>query len=141
MKKYPVYNEDDIRSMVNEDTVPLIYSTRQGLSFDLFDTILYYLPIKFAEWSKFLHLSERTMQRYKKENKPFEAIYAEKILDIALVYQNGEEVFGSKTNFDVWMNTQSISLGGSKPKDLLDNTFGINLIKDELVRIEQGVIS
>ena len=99
------------------------------------------MPIKFAEWSKYLHLSDRTMQRYKKENKHFEALYAEKILEIALLYQNGKSVFGSQQVFDQWMDSENIALGGSKPKSLLDSNFGIQLIKDVLIRIEQGVIS
>lgn len=141
MKEYPILEDIELNSMVNEGTLPLIYTTRQGISFELFDKILSYLPIKFNEWSNFLHLSQRTMQRYKKEKKHFDAIYAERILEIMLVYKSGEEVFGNKASFDQWMNIKNISLGGVKPRTLLDSTFGIAMIKDELIRIEQGVIS
>ena len=140
MKKYePKENFNSM--MVKEEAIPLIYTTRQGISFDYFRQILNYIPIKLAEWSKFLNLSERTMQRYKKENKRFESIYAEKILEITLLYQAGEEAFGSKDRFDQWMSIENTALGGVKPKSLLDSTFGINLIKDELIRLEHGVIS
>ncbi len=138
---YPKPTDDDFKLMVNEEAVALIYATRQGVTFDFFSQILNYLPIKFSEWSKFLHLSDRTMQRYKKEKKQFEALYAEKILEIALLYQNGQDVFSSKEFFDRWMNTENIALGGGKPKSLLDSNFGISLIKDELIRLEHGVVS
>lgn len=140
MKKYE--HKVDLESMmVKEEAIPLIYATRQGISFDYFLQILNYIPLKIAEWAKFLNLSERTMQRYKKENKRFESIYAEKILEITLLYQAGEKVFGSRIRFDEWMNIENTALGGIKPKSLLDSTFGINLIKDELIRLEHGVIS
>ncbi|MCF8364606.1 MAG: MbcA/ParS/Xre antitoxin family protein [Bacteroidales bacterium] len=137
---YPI-PQDETDWIVNEEAVSLILSTRQGLSFDFFTDVLKYLPIKFTEWSKFLHLSDRTMQRYKKEKKSFDAPYSEKILEITLLYQNGAAVFGSKAIFNEWMNSDNTALGGSKPKALLDSTFGIHLIKDEIIRIEQGIIS
>ena len=42
---------------------------------------------------------------------------------------------------NTWLETKNIMLGGVKPKDLLDNTFGISLVKDELTRIEYGVLA
>jgi putative toxin-antitoxin system antitoxin component (TIGR02293 family) len=141
MKKYEIPDSNPESFMVNEEAVSLIYATRQGLSFDYFNKILSYIPLKISEWSKYLNLSERTMQRYKKEHKHFDSIYAEKILEITLLYQNGEEVFGSSELFNQWMNIENVALGGVKPKSLLDSTFGINLIKDELTRLEQGVVS
>lgn len=41
--------------------------------------------------------------------------------------------------FNNWINTDNLSFGGSKPKDLLENTFGIRMIEDELIRIEHGL--
>lgn len=140
MKKYGL-TENRESMMIREEAIPLIYTTRQGISFDYFRQILNFIPLKLAEWAKFLNLSERTMQRYKKENKRFDSIYAEKILEITLLYQSGEEAFGSGSRFDQWMNIENTALGGVKPKSLLDSTFGINLIKDELIRLEHGVIS
>ena len=39
------------------------------------------------------------------------------------------------------METISVPLGGVKPKELLDTTYGINLITDELIRIEHGIFA
>ena len=50
-------------------------------------------------------------------------------------------MFEDKANFDSWLDTKSIGLGGIKPKDLFDTTFGINLVCDELTRIEHGVLA
>lgn len=93
------------------------------------------------EWAGFLHLSERTLQRHKKDKAVFDAASSEKILEILLLYRYGVQVFGESGKFDLWLRTRNLALGGIKPKDLLDNSFGINLLKDELYRIEQGVLS
>jgi len=93
------------------------------------------------DWSRFLHITDRTMQRYKKEMKSFDTIQSEKILQITLLYKKGIDVFGDKTKFDTWLISNNIALGNIKPKDLLDNAFGINLLNDELIRIEHGVLA
>lgn len=119
----------------------LIKSIRNGINYSFFNNVFHSSPFSFNEWSHYLNLSERTLQRYKKENKPFQASSAERILEIMLLYKYGLVVFEDKDNFDGWLDSKSIALGGTKPKDLLDTTFGISLLRDELTRIEHGVLA
>ncbi len=128
-------------SFDDKDSLFLIKAIREGLDYSFFDNLLKSIPFSFVERSHYLNLSERTLQRYKKEKKPFQASYAERILEIRLLYKYGVEVFEDDGNFDIWLNTKSIALGGVKPKDLLDTTFGVNLVRDELARIEHGVLA
>jgi putative toxin-antitoxin system antitoxin component (TIGR02293 family) len=86
-------------------------------------------------------LSERTIQRYKVENRTFDPLQSEKIIEIALFYNKGVEVFGTSVQFNSWLETNNLALGNIKPKMLLDNTFGISMLKDELIRIEHGVLA
>ena len=81
------------------------------------------------------------MQRYTKERKDFDPIQSEKILEVALVYKYGVEVFGNKEKFDIWLGAKNVALGNVAPKSLLDTTFGIGLLKDELTRIEHGILA
>lgn len=129
------------RSVDDRGSLFLIKAIREGIGYSFFNDMLKYIPFSFDEWSHYLNLSERTLQRYKKENKPFQASFAERIIEIKLLYQYGVEVFEDNGNFDIWLNSKSIALGGVKPKDLLDTTFGINLVRDELTRIEYGVLA
>ena len=41
----------------------------------------------------------------------------------------------------IWLDAENIALGGVKPKSLLDSTFGIEIVKDELTRIEHGILA
>ncbi|RYY06485.1 MAG: DUF2384 domain-containing protein [Sphingobacteriaceae bacterium] len=127
--------------MDDNSSIFLIKTIREGISYSFFDSMLQYLPFSFQEWSQYLNLSERNLQRYKKENKPFQANFAERILEIKLLYNQGIEVFEVYENLNTWLNTKSIALGDVKPKDLFDTTFGINLVRDELIRIEHGVLA
>ena len=123
-----------------DDTIALINLTRKGVAYQLFNSIVGAGSFTMKDWSLFLHISERTLQRYKKEEKLFEPIHSERILEIAQIQKRGVEIFSNLENFNQWMNTKSIALGGIKPKELLDNSFGILMLNDELTRIEHGIL-
>lgn len=143
MEKKSTFNEATVtyQSLGNRSILSLINTVRQGISFSAFMHLVNKSPFNVNEWASFLHLSDRTMQRYKKEEKTFDPIHTEKILEITLLYKKGVEVFGDTERFDAWLNSNNIALGNVKPKDLLDNTFGISFLKDELGRIEYGVLA
>ena len=77
----------------------------------------------------------------KREKRTLDSIQSEKFLEIALLCNKGTEVFGKAEKFNSWLETENLALGKIKPKMLFDNTFGINLLKDELTRIEYGVLA
>lgn len=129
------------KSLENKDIFMLIKSTREGVEYDTFDKLSDSFPINNSDWSKILNVSERTMQRYKKEKKRFDSIHSERLLLIELLLKKGIEVFSNTDNFIKWLNSENIALGGVKPMNMLDNSFGVNMIKDELVRIEHGVLA
>lgn len=128
-------------SIDDRNIFSLIDIVRQGIKFPAFVNFVNNSPFSLQEWSNFLHVSDRTMQRYKKEKHTFDTPQSEKIVQIALLYRMGIDVFGSKEKFDVWLETENLALGKVKPKQLFDNTFGISLLQDELTRIEHGVLA
>ena len=81
------------------------------------------------------------MQRYKKEEATFDVIHSERIIHLTLLFKYGIEVFGTKEKFKSWLETDILALGNIKPNQLLDNSFGIDLVKDELGRIEHGILA
>ncbi len=128
-------------SIDDRDIYSLIEMVRQGIKFSSFTSLVSRSPFNLSEWSNFLHLSDRTMQRYKKEKTTFGNIHSEKILQLTLLFKFGTEVFGDKQRFNSWLDTDNVALGKIKPKELLDNSFGIEMIKDELTRIEHGILA
>lgn len=128
-------------SINNRNVIIIIEAVRNGITFSIFYGFAKKTPFSLNEWSGFLHMSERTMQRHKREKKTFDPIYSEKILQISLLYNLGIDVFGDNEKFNTWLEANNIALGGIKPKQLLDNSFGIGLLKDELQRIEHGILA
>jgi putative toxin-antitoxin system antitoxin component (TIGR02293 family) len=123
------------------DNVELIKLTRNGIQYELFEDIMNANSYTLKQWSRFLPITERTIQRYKKEKKKFEPIQSERILEIAKLQQKGEAVFGSSLHVNEWMNSIIVALGNIKHVELLDNGFGIEMLMDELGRIEHGVLA
>jgi putative toxin-antitoxin system antitoxin component (TIGR02293 family) len=127
--------------IADNDIVSLINTVRNGINFSSFLSIAESSNFNLHEWSTILHLSDRTIQRYKKENITFEPLQSEKILQVALIFQKGQEVFGDAEKFNIWLDAKNQALGKVKPKELLDNTFGIKMIEDELTKIEYGILA
>jgi len=128
-------------SLDDRDIFRLIDAIRAGINFPVFNSIAKQCSFTLNEWSGFLHLSERTIQRYQKELKTFDPLSSEKILEILLLSRLGIEVFGNSEKFTSWLEAKNIVLGSKKPKEFLDNTFGIGLLKDELTRIQHGILA
>ncbi len=87
-----------------------------------------------------LHITERTLQRKKDLDLINESI-SEHIIQIAEVYSQGNDVFDTIEDFQVWINASNTALGNKKPIELLSSRYGAQLVLDELGRIEYGVFS
>jgi putative toxin-antitoxin system antitoxin component (TIGR02293 family) len=125
----------------DNNVLAIIELVRQGISYKDFNKIADDTPFTLTEWANYLQLSERTLQRNQKEKKSFQPIQSERIVELSMLYHYGVEVFGDKKNFNTWLDSKSISLGGRIPKDLFDTKFGMSMIWDELGRIEHGVLA
>jgi putative toxin-antitoxin system antitoxin component (TIGR02293 family) len=128
-------------ALSDKNAFSLIQAIKEGIQFTFFESLAKNIPFTLHEWSSFLHLSERSLQRYKKEKGTFNAIASEKIVEITMLNKYGIEVFGEQHKFNTWLVTKNVALGGIKPKELLDSSFGIQILKDELTRIEQGILA
>ena len=127
---------------MDENNMPyLISSVRKGIGYTDFEKVFVFSSFTASEWSAILHLTERSLQRYKQQQKAFDPLQSEKIIQIILLFKRGITVFGSKEKFEIWLHTLNVALGGIKPKDVLDSAFGIEWLMDELGRIEHGVLA
>lgn len=97
-------------------------------------------PFSLKEWAGFLHLSERTMHRYAKDNSTFNGLQIERILLFKELIQQGNSLFG-KENFGLWLDRPLFSLSFKTPKELLFTHDGVQEVIDILSRIEHGIVA
>ena len=141
-KKYSSSKEPKISILMEPTNAAyLIQNMRKGIKFHEFEQMLEFSAFTLSEWATILHLTERTLQRYKQQAQTFDPLQSEKIMQIILLHKKGIDVFGSKEKFDTWLDTLNISLGSIRPKEILDSAFGIDWLQDELGRIEHGILA
>ena len=66
---------------------------------------------------------------------------SERIYELARLFGLGYEVFDSKEDFKKWLMTPSKTLGNKIPFELLDSSFGFEMVENEIIRIQYNVYS
>ena len=137
LKKYK--SEDTNTTKVNEP-IAIYRSVKilpevQDFPYKKFEKIANKVPFTQKEWASILHLSEKTLQRYSKDNKSFEGIYVDRILQIEELIKLGLEAFTDANAFYNWLKKDKQVLGDLLTFDSLKNTYGIELLRNQVGRI------
>jgi putative toxin-antitoxin system antitoxin component (TIGR02293 family) len=98
------------------------------------------LDLSVPQLAEILPVTERTIQRYGPAQR-FNKTVSEHLLQLAEITARGTEAFGDRVRFLTWLKSPCPALGNRKPLALLSSRFGIELVLDELGRIEHGVVS
>ena len=99
------------------------------------------VPFTQAEWANILHVSERTLQRYSKDNHSFAPINAERIVLIEKVLQQAKITFGNTDKFYDWIKRNPYMLEGNLSVQSLSTFEGIQNVLIQLGRIQHGVFA
>jgi putative toxin-antitoxin system antitoxin component (TIGR02293 family) len=118
----------------------LVDLSRNGVRKSSLKSLSSYLGITMEALSSILHSSHRNIQR-KDDNELLDVYKSEQAIEIAQVISRCLDIFGNKENMQQWLSSPVIALGGKKPIDLLDTSFGIRMIFTVLGRLEHGVYS
>lgn len=120
---------------------PKDYRLAKEFTFNDFKKIAAKTDFTQKEWSDILHISERTLQRYSKENSAFSFSLTDRILQIDKVIKRGYEVFGSYEKFLLWIRDNPYMLEGRLSLHSLASFEGINNVLTQLGRIEHGIFA
>ena len=118
-----------------------VYPLVKEFNFKEFKKIADKVSFTQQEWSNILHISERTIQRYSKNNGIFSFSVTDRILQIDKVIRKGIEVFGSIDKFLSWIRNNPSALEGTISLNSLGSFEGINLTLRQLGRIEHGIFA
>lgn len=124
-----------------ENSYNLVHEAQNGISVNAFFDLLAVSGLSKEELSSLLDVSFKTIQRYQKEEKKLSALNSEQILKMITLYQKGEEVFGDIPSFDRWLRKNAHGLGSNIPLNFMQTSGGIDLIYEELLRIEHGALA
>ncbi len=124
-----------------DDKMLIIKVIREGLPYSVFEMISKTTPFNDNDWADFLDISTKSLQRYKADsNHLFKSIHTEKIIEVAEVTQLGLDVFGNMEKLRLWLNTPCYALGKNKPVELLKDSYGKEMVMNELVHLNHGIL-
>lgn len=121
------------------DPLQLMMHAQQGVSKGAVKQLQERLQFSNEQLAHVLHLTVRALQKYEPE-KMLKPSISERAIALAQLYARGFELLGEE-RFLRWMQRAHVALGKRKPTDLLSTQFGMMLIRDELGRIEHGVLA
>ena len=113
----------------------------KDFTFEDFKKISSKIDFTQKEWADILHISERTLQRYSKDNTSFSFSATDRILQINKVITRGKEVFGSVEKFNLWLRENHSMPEGELSIYSLATFEGINHLLTQLGRIEHGILA
>ena len=133
-------NLDKERGRIDDDDtmMKIVQIARKGIAQKQYSVLKKELKFSTEDWMHILDASESTFRRLDKKDF-LDKRHSEKLADIAMLGDYGEDVFGSSEIFLDWLDTESPALNGIRPKELLDTSQGISIIKMELGRIDHGI--
>ena len=74
-----------------------------------------------------------------KDDFVFKPLQSEKIIELAEVTALGNAVFDSQQQFYLWLITPSFALGNMQPIELLKDSYGKEMVVNELNKIDNGI--
>lgn len=113
----------------------------KDFTYDHFKKVAEKVPFTQAEWANILHVSERTLQRYSKDNHSFAPINAERIVLIEKVLQQAKLTFGSTDKFYDWIKREPYMMEGNLSVHSLSTFEGIQNVLTQLGRIQHGIFA
>ncbi len=90
------------------------------------------------EIARLIHTTAKTLQNYSAGSKKLPMLQSELLLKLFALYEKGLGVFEGVETFNGWLQKPAFGLYNDVPDTLLLTSTGINLVMDELIRIEYG---
>jgi putative toxin-antitoxin system antitoxin component (TIGR02293 family) len=115
----------------------LIDRIRTGVKKDDWKQLISSIGSTEKEFEDILPTSISSMQK----KSVYDRETSERIYELARLFGLGYKVFDSKEDFKEWLLTPSGPLGNKKPFDLLDSSFGFEMVENEIIRIKHNVYS
>ncbi|WP_034258735.1 antitoxin Xre/MbcA/ParS toxin-binding domain-containing protein [Aequorivita capsosiphonis] len=127
----------DIPSNISDSQViNYLHSEKLGTKqVKLFKALTHSSDKVISEW---FDVSEKTFQTYRSSNAKMNINFKEKLLLLISLYKQGERVFGSKKEFNDWLEKPNFHFNNERPVDFFKTISGIRYIEDRLTGIEYG---
>ena len=121
-----------------DNTISILVNSKKGLKPQAIFDFISLTEFPAAHIEKILNKTVKTFNNYKRNNTSLDPVVSEKLLKLFYLYDKGVTTFGTLGEFNKWMGEPAFGLGNQVPQNLLDTITGIELVAEELTRIQYG---
>ncbi len=118
----------------------LVQRAQEGISVEFFDKLLQQSGLSKVELSRLLSIDPKTIDNYRRADKPFDMLKGELLLKLSRLFKLGEEVLGNTEEFRTWLHLPAGEFNATLPIFLLSTSTGVDLVEEQLERIAQGYV-
>ncbi len=118
--------------------VALLSSSKKGLEAKAAIDFINLSGFSQQQFQDVFKTTVKTIQNYVAQHQKLDASLSEKLLKSFSLFEKGIALFGSPETFYNWLKMPAYGLGNQIPFDLMDMITGINMIEEELIRLEYG---
>jgi putative toxin-antitoxin system antitoxin component (TIGR02293 family) len=115
----------------------IVLSARKGLRPKVFYDLAEAIKMPEKILAGLINLSARTISNYKAKQKFLEPVHSEHLLKLIALFEKGETIFGNIDEFNYWLK-KPFWKSKETPLDLLGTPGGVDLVIEELDKLEQG---
>ncbi|KIC91850.1 hypothetical protein HY58_06460 [Flavihumibacter sp. ZG627] len=119
----------------------MVMKAAEGLAVSVFDKIIQITALNKNQLAAFIDVTPKTIDNYRIRRHKLGRTESEQLLQLMALYKKGQEIFGNSEDFNLWLKQPASGLGGIVPFELLYTQGGINLVMEELLRIEYGALA
>ena len=123
-----------------DDKFKYLTIIRGGLKSDVLFDFMKIASLHIDEMAHLLHLNSRTLRRVE-DGAILDVDISEKLVELIRLYKLGHEVFGDVAVFNTWMKREIKGIDGHRPINIVDTSVGVEIVRDELMRLSYGVFS
>lgn len=120
----------------HQSTLSLIEA---GLHVRDLEVVIRSLALTIEEVAGLLHVNPRTIMRLDDPSKVLKPDMAERVACLMRLIKFGRVVLRSNEHLATYIKSTSMALDGKRPLDYLGTILGMEMIFDELGRIDHGV--
>ena len=123
---------------LTENENALTLAALKGIKSSLFSDVITLTGFSRDLVAGWLDISNKTLTNYEKQSKQLNPASSEFLLKIILLFEKGMKIFSDRVQFTHWLEKPAYGLGGFVPLEMMRTPGGVDLIVDELTRIEYG---
>ena len=134
---------EDVPNQISDNEL-LTYVTTKDINWRYINAIKRNTAFNDEILSRWLDVSVKTFRTYKKPQSDkksplvFKDTIKERVLLLYSVVGHGMKVFGSKKDFETWLNLKNFYFDNKSPNSFLTTVTGMRFVIDRLVAMEYG---